>query len=362
MRGYASEPASRDAHMAALHWLEPEHDTGLVRGLGRKLRDSGSPLFCVWTGRHLTADFDIDHCFPFAAWPCNDLWNLLPSSGRQLFAGLHEAATLPWIEIQNQVRHRLRADFTMCSTQPRRKVSEARGGIASVKHSIMRDGADGASARAAAHWPTSNPCSWDQHGAQAPGGGGAGTLRWLRSARCASLPRVETDASAWSGTSIEQPSVALSPRLRRLAGRRGVRGLGAPAQGFATDGMMRVRRAHLHRVVGLPMLIRRQPGLPPGPGSACGGRRLRTTAIDPGCWRPSVRTRGRACARRTGSGWVVGAGATTAPMPRTRCICMLEPAWRERPYCPPQLGARQKSESRGDLLAASPMPRWAMHV
>ena len=66
--------------MAALHWLEPEHDTGLVRGLGRKLRDSGSPLFCVWTGRHLTADFDIDHCFPFAAWPCNDLWNLLPSS------------------------------------------------------------------------------------------------------------------------------------------------------------------------------------------------------------------------------------------------------------------------------------------
>ena len=80
MRGYASEPASRDAHMAALHWLEPEHDTGLVRGLGRKLRDSGSPLFCVWTGRHLTADFDIDHCFPFAAWPCNDLWNLLPSS------------------------------------------------------------------------------------------------------------------------------------------------------------------------------------------------------------------------------------------------------------------------------------------
>ena len=47
MRGYASEPASRDAHMAALRWLEPQHDTGLVRGLGRKLRDSGSPLFCI---------------------------------------------------------------------------------------------------------------------------------------------------------------------------------------------------------------------------------------------------------------------------------------------------------------------------
>jgi hypothetical protein len=23
---------------------------------------------------------DIDHCFPFAAWPCSDLWNLLPAS------------------------------------------------------------------------------------------------------------------------------------------------------------------------------------------------------------------------------------------------------------------------------------------
>ena len=78
MRGYASSPASRDAHMAALRWLEPEHDTGVVRTLGRTLRNRGS-LFCVWTGRRLR-DFDIDHCFPFAAWPCNDLWNLVPSS------------------------------------------------------------------------------------------------------------------------------------------------------------------------------------------------------------------------------------------------------------------------------------------
>ncbi|WP_428097711.1 methyltransferase domain-containing protein [Candidatus Rariloculus sp.] len=80
MQGYASEPKSWDAHMAALRWLEPEHDTGVVRGRGRLLRESGAPLFCVWTRRRLTRDFDIDHCFPFAAWPCNDLWNLLPSS------------------------------------------------------------------------------------------------------------------------------------------------------------------------------------------------------------------------------------------------------------------------------------------
>ena len=80
MRGYARQPDSRDTHMAALRWLEPGHDTGLVRGLGRRLRESGTRLYCVWTRNRLKSDFDIDHCFPFAAWPCNDLWNLLPSA------------------------------------------------------------------------------------------------------------------------------------------------------------------------------------------------------------------------------------------------------------------------------------------
>jgi hypothetical protein len=35
----------------------------------------------VWTGRKLSAArLDIDHCLPWAAWLCEDLWNLLPSS------------------------------------------------------------------------------------------------------------------------------------------------------------------------------------------------------------------------------------------------------------------------------------------
>src|SRR5690606_9936070 len=25
---------------------------------------------------------EIDHCFPYSAWPCDDLWNLLPASRR----------------------------------------------------------------------------------------------------------------------------------------------------------------------------------------------------------------------------------------------------------------------------------------
>ena len=104
MCGYATKSVSRDAHMAALHWLEPEHDTGVVRGLGRRLRESGSRLFCVWTGRRLTGDFDIDHCFPFAAWPCNDLWNLLPSSPA---VNRKKADRLPAPEALEQARPRV---------------------------------------------------------------------------------------------------------------------------------------------------------------------------------------------------------------------------------------------------------------
>ena len=81
IRGY--QKANRDSWdslMADLRWLEPEHDTGLVRDRAQTLRRHGTPLFCVWTGRRLRESFAVDHCFPFAAWPCNDLWNLLPSS------------------------------------------------------------------------------------------------------------------------------------------------------------------------------------------------------------------------------------------------------------------------------------------
>jgi hypothetical protein len=43
--------------------------------------DRGETIRCVWTGSRLKRDaFDIDHCLPWSAWPCGDLWNLLPAS------------------------------------------------------------------------------------------------------------------------------------------------------------------------------------------------------------------------------------------------------------------------------------------
>jgi SAM-dependent methyltransferase len=67
----------------ALVWLEPSRDTAIARQVAVRFFESGRPLRCVWTGVRLRPDaFDIDHCFPWSAWPCGDLWNLLPASPR----------------------------------------------------------------------------------------------------------------------------------------------------------------------------------------------------------------------------------------------------------------------------------------
>jgi len=63
----------------ATRWSDPERDVLQARRIAVSLLDS-SDLRCVWTGRPLSAlTLDIDHMFPWAAWPCSDLWNLLPT-------------------------------------------------------------------------------------------------------------------------------------------------------------------------------------------------------------------------------------------------------------------------------------------
>jgi SAM-dependent methyltransferase len=84
MRGYAvrlGETKRTDDAIEALNWIEPMRDTGFVRDLVRQKRASGTLIRCVWSGRVLAeAAPHIDHCLPWAAWPCNDLWNLLPAT------------------------------------------------------------------------------------------------------------------------------------------------------------------------------------------------------------------------------------------------------------------------------------------
>ncbi|MRJ43159.1 MULTISPECIES: HNH endonuclease domain-containing protein [Idiomarina] len=60
----------------ALQWENPERSTRRVRERVDALAD----VDCCWSGRSLNKNaYAVDHAFPFARWPNNDLWNLLPT-------------------------------------------------------------------------------------------------------------------------------------------------------------------------------------------------------------------------------------------------------------------------------------------
>ena len=80
-----------DAVLAALRWIEPERDTSFVRALAADRLQRGQALACVWSGKNLISGaFDIDHCLPWSAWQCGDLWNLLPAASTLNRSGKRE--------------------------------------------------------------------------------------------------------------------------------------------------------------------------------------------------------------------------------------------------------------------------------
>lgn len=86
MRGYADRmglPLTLGAPETALVWEEPQRDTLLARHAAARVRESSAMIACIWTGKPVPdAQLDIDHCLPWSAWPCGDLWNLMPSTRR----------------------------------------------------------------------------------------------------------------------------------------------------------------------------------------------------------------------------------------------------------------------------------------
>ena len=67
----------------ATTWSDPSRDVAVPRERALALLRAGEMLHCVWSGRRLDAStLDIDHCLPWSAWPCGDLWNLMPAHRR----------------------------------------------------------------------------------------------------------------------------------------------------------------------------------------------------------------------------------------------------------------------------------------
>ena len=74
---YASPERQYYLHQA-LTWLEPKRTTSEVRTRFEQLQQR-QDMQCVWSEKSLKHKYEIDHSLPFARWPNNDLWNLLPT-------------------------------------------------------------------------------------------------------------------------------------------------------------------------------------------------------------------------------------------------------------------------------------------
>lgn len=108
MRGYAGRQDRKldEGELAvAMTWAEPLRDVAMPRSLALRQLAAGETLHCVWSGKRLEAGtLDIDHCLPWAAWPCSDLWNLMPA---------HRSVN------QHQKKHRLPAEALLQAAQER---------------------------------------------------------------------------------------------------------------------------------------------------------------------------------------------------------------------------------------------------
>ena len=156
MQGYAvsqGRTVEVGTMAAAMTWADPARDVALPRARALALMEEGVTVHCVWSGKRLVPDtLDIDHCLPWSAWPCADLWNLLPADRRVNQHGKRDrlpsaetlqyagAAIMDWWSGAY-----LRPDDMVL---PPRFVSEARASLPGLSSSVLVEPADIQSAMA----------------------------------------------------------------------------------------------------------------------------------------------------------------------------------------------------------------------
>ncbi|MEX0844251.1 MAG: HNH endonuclease domain-containing protein, partial [Balneolaceae bacterium] len=59
-----------------------ERDTKISSDIFDNYLSEHGNLFCVWSGKTIRGNRNIDHLLPFSVWRNNDLWNLLPSTAK----------------------------------------------------------------------------------------------------------------------------------------------------------------------------------------------------------------------------------------------------------------------------------------
>lgn len=100
VREYGTDLATNDP----FEWTESRYDTGIAQERAKQLRDDGFALTCVWSAARIRNAPHIDHCFPWARWRNNDLWNLLPARGN---VNLSKSDRLPSSSAMTDARDRM---------------------------------------------------------------------------------------------------------------------------------------------------------------------------------------------------------------------------------------------------------------
>ncbi|MFT2091109.1 methyltransferase domain-containing protein [Paraglaciecola sp. 2405UD69-4] len=101
----------------ALNWLEPKRSTSEVRTRFEKVKQQCPELAqCVWSAKSLKRNYDIDHSMPFARWPNNDLWNLLPTDSK---INNQKSDRLPTEQKLKEAKERIQSWWQQAWLQPK---------------------------------------------------------------------------------------------------------------------------------------------------------------------------------------------------------------------------------------------------
>ncbi|PMH46179.1 SAM-dependent methyltransferase [Vibrio sp. 10N.286.49.B3] len=74
---------SLQTYYDCLVWIDASRNTRDVRKRVDELRGDGAIIKSAWSNTLLKGKYDVDHCLPFAYWPNNDRWNLLPATSTE---------------------------------------------------------------------------------------------------------------------------------------------------------------------------------------------------------------------------------------------------------------------------------------
>jgi hypothetical protein len=81
-----------------------ERDTKIsVKIFDNYFREKGQ-LHCVWSGKKIQDDRNLDHVLPFSIWRNNDLWNLLPAKGK---VNSDKNDRIPGVELLDKSKDRI---------------------------------------------------------------------------------------------------------------------------------------------------------------------------------------------------------------------------------------------------------------